>query len=420
MGGGMKPGTSLPRLRAAVEELRRQSPEPVCAYIYDLQALVRHVRWMRSSLPAGCELYYAAKANAEAPVLAALAPWVDGFEAASGGELAWLRRCRIEQPMLLGGPGKLDSDLEAALTGLPCTIHVESTGELERLSGIASRCGATARLCLRVNLRVAGLPGTRLTMGGTATPFGMDEEDLPVAIDMLRRHRSLRLEGFHFHLMSHQCDADRHVGLVQACLDAAHRWRRAYGLDIGLVNVGGGFGVDYTNPEGSFDWERFCAGLRQVLAARRETLQLRFEPGRFVTAACGWYVMEVLDIKRSHGRYFAVARGGTHHFRTPAAQGHDHPFVVMRGNRPPCIRRQRVTLVGQLCTPKDVLAREQPVDALATGDCLAFPLAGAYAWNISHQNFLMHPPPRMLYLSPDLTGAARSASTIRSGEPATP
>ena len=68
------------------------------------------------------------------------------------------------------------------------------------------------------------------------------------------------------------------------------------------------------------------------------------------------------------------------------------------GRALPALRDDRVTLVGQLCTPKDVLARSQPVAALAEGDCLVFPLAGAYAWNISHQNFLMHRAPRMVFL----------------------
>jgi diaminopimelate decarboxylase len=53
-----------------------------------------------------------------------------------------------------------------------------------------------------------------------------------------------------------------------------------------------------------------------------------------------------------------------------------------------------VTLVGQLCTPKDVLARDVEVPRLRAGDRLAFGLAGAYGWNISHHEFLMHDPPR--------------------------
>lgn len=394
----MNPYASLPRLRAALDDLRGEADDPVCAYVYDLDALALHARWMREALPEGCELYYAAKANADAPILDALAPWVDGFEAASGGELRWLRERQPGKPLLFGGPGKLDRELADAVREPGCTLHVESLGELRRLAAIVAGSSHGARVFLRMNIGVDGVGDTRLMMGGRPTPFGMDEADLPAAIALLREQPSLTLEGFHFHLMSHQRDADVQLRLVCAYLDAVHRWQREYGIAVHTVNAGGGFGVDYADPSRSFDWAAFCQGLRRMRVDRGETLRLRFEPGRFLSVACGWYVMEVLDIKRSHGEWFAVARGGTHHFRTPPAQGHDHPFVVLRGAGAPALSDERVTLVGQLCTPKDVLARAQPIDALAVGDCLAFPLAGAYAWNISHQNFLMHAPPRMVYL----------------------
>jgi len=394
----MNTSDSLPRLRAAVDRLRVESSEPVCAYVYDLDALQRHVRWMRAALPEGCELYYAAKANAEAPILETLAPWVDGFEAASGGELRWLRQAQPGKPLLFGGPGKLDSELELALDQPGCTLHVESLGELHRLAAIAKRLGRKAPIFLRMNIGVPGMGDTRLMMGGKPTPFGLDETDLPAALEALRGYPQLHLEGFHFHLMSHQRDAGAQLMLVRAYLDIVHRWQEEYGIKVRVVNAGGGFGVDYGEPARSFDWLDFCDGLKRLLSERQEALRLRFEPGRYVSVGCGWYVMEVLDIKRSHGEYFAVARGGTHHFRTPPAQGHDHPFVVLRGTQQPVVQDMRVTLVGQLCTPKDVLARQQPIAALAPGDCLAFSLAGAYAWNISHQNFLMHPPPRMVFL----------------------
>lgn len=395
----MNVDASLPRVREAIAGLRASRDEPVCAYVYDLDALASHVRWMRERLPDGCELYYAAKANADEPILRTLAPWVDGFEAASGGELRWLRQCQPGYPLLFGGPGKLDSELVDALAQPGCTLHVESLGELRRVARIAEASKRPASIFLRMNIGIDGVGDTRLMMGGKPTPFGMDEADLAAALAIVRHHASwLSLEGFHFHLMSHQRDAAVQLRLVRAYLDTVHRWQDIYGISVRTVNVGGGFGVDYADPSRSFDWAAFCDGLRTMLDERKETLRLRFEPGRYVSVACGWYVMEVLDIKRSHGELFAVARGGTHHFRTPPAQGHDHPFVVLRGDTTPDITEATVTLVGQLCTPKDVLARQQPVQALAVGDCLAFPLAGAYAWNISHQNFLMHQPPTMLYL----------------------
>lgn len=57
-----------------------------------------------------------------------------------------------------------------------------------------------------------------------------------------------------------------------------------------------------------------------------------------------------------------------------------------------------MTVVGQLCTPKDVLARDIQTIRLRAGDLVAFGLAGAYAWNISHHSFLMHPQPGFHYV----------------------
>ncbi|WP_369979913.1 type III PLP-dependent enzyme [Xanthomonas bundabergensis] len=385
-------------LAAALAQLRERGDAPVCAYVYDLAALRRHAAAMRAQLPADCELYYAAKANAEPPLLRTLAPWVDGFEAASGGELQWLREHQPGRPLLFGGPGKLDSELQLAVSIAECTLHVESLGELQRLARIAALGGRRVPLFLRMNIAVPGMQDTRLMMGGRPSPFGLDALDLDAALQSLREAPALQLAGFHFHLLSHQCDAQAQLHLLGGYLQAVQGWRQAHALGPLTVNAGGGFGVNYADAAASFDWATFCAGLPALLRAHGDGLRLRLEPGRYVSANCGWYLMEVLDIKRSHGEWFAIGRGGTHHFRTPAAQGHDHPFLVLRGTQPPLLRDARVTLVGQLCTPKDVLARAQPVAALAPGDCLAFPLAGAYAWNISHQRFLMHPPPQMLFV----------------------
>ncbi len=108
---------------------------------------------------------------------------------------------------------------------------------------------------------------------------------------------------------------------------------------------------------------------------------MRFEIGRFLSAFCGYYAVEVLDTKVSHGEGFLVCRGGTHQFRLPAAQGHDHPVIHL----PRDPRRSREgerrawTVVGQLCTPKDVLSRQQALQGVEVGDLLVLPLAGAMA-----------------------------------------
>lgn len=363
--------------------LRLQGEEPLAAFVYDLGALRAHCRRLRGALPAGVELFYAIKANSELPLLEVIEQELHGFEVASGGELALLHEHFPTTPVLFGGPGKTDSELRQALAHPVEILHVESLWELERLRG------ARADVLLRVNPALEHAEDSPMLMAGRPSPFGMEPADLPRAFELLQG-TELRCLGFHLHTRSLQLDAANHLQLLEAYFALARTWG-----PLTQLNVGGGIGVNYRRPAEQFPWEAFCAALRPP-----PDVLVRFECGRFVTAFCGYYAMEVLDLKRSHGEVFAVCRGGTHHFRLPAAQGHSHPFEVLPGRRRGRVMTNlALNVVGQLCTPKDRLATGAPVDEVGIGDLLVFPLAGAYGWNISHQQFLRHPPPAVVYLS---------------------
>ncbi|MFC0555236.1 alanine racemase [Planotetraspora thailandica] len=340
------------------------------AYVYDLAGLDAHVATVREALD-GVELYYAVKANPDPELLRVLAPYVDGFEVSSGGELAHVRELFPDAPVALGGPGKTDAELFADVTRL----HVESPSELRRL--LAS--GRPADVLLRANLDLP-IGGASLVMGGGATPFGMDPADIAECMDLLERQDAVRLRGLHAHLAS-GLDAPRLLELAADVLDFARR------LGFTEVNLGGGMAVSYADPEEIFDWHAYGKGLAGL---RRPGEVLRVEPGRSLTVYCGRYVTQVIDVKRVHGELFAVVAGGTHHLRTPATKGHDQPLAGGEPGEP-------ITIVGQLCTPKDVLARGVPV-RLEVGDVVEFAMAGAYAWNISHHDFLMHPKPGFHYI----------------------
>src|SRR3954451_496417 len=118
---------------------RRLGQDQLPAYVYDLPALRDHVVGIRSALdvPGGPEIFYAAKANPEAPILRTVAPHVHGIEVASGGELEHVRTALPEARIAFGGPGKTDAELLLALCLGVERIHVESPYELRRLADIA-------------------------------------------------------------------------------------------------------------------------------------------------------------------------------------------------------------------------------------------------------------------------------------------
>jgi 2-[(L-alanin-3-ylcarbamoyl)methyl]-2-hydroxybutanedioate decarboxylase len=384
-----------PRVEAAVRAAHR----PVCAYIYDTDVLAATVADLRAALPSGSLLCYAVKANSDPRLLAALADHVDGFEVASGGELDLAIRTDTRL-LVFGGPGKTDAELVAAMHA-GALINVESPLELRRLAHLAE--GWPVHVLLRVNRDLPAPAGSH-TMTGAPTPFGIDERDLASTVDLSRR-LGVTPEGFHLHAVSNNLDAAAHAAYVVEAVRWAVSAARAYDLSLRYVNVGGGFGVDYTGGS-RFDLAALRVGLSTLdtRVADQFTPRLIFEPGRFLVAPAGWYAAEVLDLKRNHGRTFAVLRGGTHHFRLPAAWGYNHPFTVVEMDgwaypfSRPEVRNTCVDAVGELCTPRDVLSRDQPVDRLGVGDVLAFGNTGAYGWDISHRDFLRHPYPQMIYL----------------------
>lgn len=378
------------------------------AYVYDLAALRDHACAVRDALPERVELYYAAKANPEPEILAALGPYVDGYEVSSGGELAHVAQAVPGRPLAFGGPGKTPEEVTAALAAGTERFHVESEYELRMLAELARRVAPERRVAVlpRVNLPVAdgSLAGSSLAMGGRPTPFGMDPGRVGPVFSALTdgTYPQLELRGVHAHLAS-GLEAPAQVAVAESVV----AWATGLGVRLEEVNVGGGMHVDYADPERRFDWAAYGEGLAR-LTERHPELTLRIEPGRALTAYCGWYATEVLDVKHSHGEEFAVVRGGTHHLRTPATKGHDQPCSVLPVDTwphpwaRPVAESEQVTLAGQLCTPKDLLARRVPAPGLRAGDRVAFALAGAYAWNISHHDFLMHPRPGFHFL--DTTG----------------
>jgi diaminopimelate decarboxylase len=385
---------------AAIDEARTQHEDPLALFVYDLDALKQHVTQVMAALPEGVELYYAIKANSEPQILAALAPLVHGFEISSGGEIDRLQACPTRKPFIFSGPGKLDSDLRSALQHQVEAIHIESLNEIVRLQRLALEAGRVQDVLLRINPELPSPLSSKLAMAGTATPFGIDEAELAQAVSWVDNASHLRLKGFHVHAMSHQSLVERHEQLLDLYLQRWPQWK-ALSADpaaITHLNVGGGIGVNYLGPQ-QFDWQRLCAHLGQSLAACADAPIVRFEPGRFISAFCGYYAIEVLDRKTSHGKHFLVCRGGTHQFRLPVAQGHDHPVIHLPRHRVTSTApQQEWTVVGQLCTPKDVLSRDCPLTDVEIGDMLVLPLAGAYGYNISHADFLCHPRPPQVFV----------------------
>ncbi|OCA84981.1 type III PLP-dependent enzyme [Pseudobacillus wudalianchiensis] len=388
----------------AIKRLKEEKNEPLCSYLYDLVHLRKHVEQVTGMLPENCRMYYAMKANSEKEILETVYPFIEGFEVASIGEVKKARAVSPTVPVIFGGPGKTDDELAGGILENVQLFHVESMQELKRLAIIAEQLDKKVSVLLRMNLR-GPFPSATLHMAGRPTQFGIDEAQAEEAIQLALSCPSLQLEGFHFHSISNNLNHKRHIELINIYFEKAKDWSQKYDFPLAYINVGGGIGVNFSDLHQSFHWDGFTDELQRLIVQENmQDVTIIFECGRFLTSSCGYYAVEIIDIKETHSKAFAVIRGGTQHFRLPVSWQHNHPFTIIPIEkwRYPFERKavgsQEITIVGQLCTPKDVFAKDVMIEELRIGDIIMFLYTGAYSWSISHHDFLSHPHPQQLFL----------------------
>ncbi|MER5409834.1 type III PLP-dependent enzyme [Streptomyces sp. NPDC002769] len=397
--------------RAVRDRILSLSPTELPAYVYDLVALRAHAASVRAALPDRVELYYAVQANGEPEILAELGPYVDGYKVSSGIELDHVAEAAVDRPRVFGGTEKTPTELADALERGVTRFQVESEYELYMLAGLAQRHAPDRRVAVlpRFDLPVAG-DLLAADGGGAATASGLDPARADTIVGLLTdgSYPSLELRGVHAHL-ANGVHAEEHLALAESVVAWTLELAARNGLQLTEVDIGGGMAVDYDRPERRFDWHAYGEGLARLAAAHPE-LTLRIEPGRALTAYCGWYASEVLDVEHGSSEDFAVIRGGAVHLRTPVTGRHDQPWSVLEVEPwpyswpRPVVRRERATLTGQLSTPKDVLVRDVRAQGLRAGDRVVFSLAGAYTSSAPHPAPARCPEPGFHFLDAGADG----------------
>ena len=365
-------------------------------FVYSRDLIARRVADLRAAMPPRLALHYAVKANPFGPVLSAMAGLVDGFDIASGGELAMVSAAGIDPARVsFAGPGKRDRELEAAIAA-GVTLNLESEGEFARAMAIAERLGVTPRLAIRVNPEF-DLKGSGMKMGGGAKPFGVDAERVP-ALTREVVASGAEWRGFHIFAGSQALDAEAIADTQAQALALAARLAAESGTALPHCNLGGGMGIPYFPGDTPVDARLIGARLAEQFAQLPpELAQTEFciELGRYLVGEAGVYLTRIVDRKVSHGEVYLVTDGGLHH--QLAASGNFG--TVVRRNYPVAIAsrfdaepQEEASVVGCLCTPLDRLADKGHFPRAEVGDLVAVFCAGAYGASASPAQFLGQGP----------------------------
>jgi diaminopimelate decarboxylase len=315
---------------------------------------------------------YAMKANSNLAVIRALAACGAGADVVSGGELTRALAAGIDPTeIVFSGVGKTAAEMRQAIAAGIGQFNVESTPELERLSDIATAESATVNIAIRVNPDVDADTHHKISTGRHHDKFGID---IGQAREIYARAATLpgiAPTSVAVHIGSQLTDLSPFRDAFARVAELV-RELRADGHDITTLDLGGGLGIDYgqgTPP----DPRDYAAVVAETVGDLGCTLV--FEPGRFLAGPAGVLLSEVIYVKDTGTRRFAIVDAAMNDLVRPAMYEAHHEIMSVRA---PDGESRTYDIVGPVCETGDTFATGRDMPTLAAGELLVIRDAGAY------------------------------------------
>lgn len=348
-------------------------------YYYDTALLGDTLQALRNAVgdASAFHVHYAVKANANPRILRLIAEAGLGADCVSGGEVAAALAAGFPaSKIVFAGVGKSDREILLGLdNGIAC-FNVESIPELEVINQLALARGKRAKVAFRINPDVDAHTHEKITTGLNENKFGISMNDMVEAIRMAEALSAIDFVGLHFHIGSQILQLDVYAALCERINELQDRLEML-GLPVGHINVGGGLGIDYEQPDAHPipDFESYFDIFRRHLRLRPGQ-ELHFELGRSVVAQCGSLIARALYVKKGHTKQFLIVDAGFTELIRPALYGAVH--VMQNPSASACAPSEIYDVVGPICESSDVFGKDVQLPRSQRGDFIAFRSAGAY------------------------------------------
>ncbi|WP_276347764.1 diaminopimelate decarboxylase [Daejeonella sp. JGW-45] len=347
-------------------------------YYYDLALLGETLQSCKSAADKyGFHVHYAFKANFNERVLQAIQAVGFGADCVSGNEVKKAIEIGFApEKVVFAGVGKSDREIIQALDNDIYCFNVESVQELGVINGLAAERGKIARVAIRINPNVDAHTHHYITTGLEENKFGVNQWELKACAEELRRSANLKLIGIHFHIGSQITNLEIFRSLCVRANELS-QWFEDHGFQLQILNVGGGFGVNYQDPEGSAvnDFASYFEVFDKFLE-RKPGQEVHFELGRALVAQSGNLISRVLYVKNGLKKNFLILDAGMTELMRPALYQAYHKIENISADASGDLVKYDV--VGPICESTDWLGKEVELPLSKRGDLIAIRTAGAY------------------------------------------
>jgi len=359
-------------------------------YYYDINLLENTLQVIKNeSEKYGYHIHYAVKANANKNILSKINSYGLGADCVSGNEVsAAINAGFPSSKVVFAGVGKSDKEIITGLKNNIGCFNVESIPELEVINELAEKEGVVANIALRINPNVKANTHHYITTGLEENKFGIYIWDLEKVMDKIDELKNVSFKGIHFHIGSQINDLE---SFKQLCtrVNELQEWFEQRRSIPQIVNVGGGLGVDYQNPDEQPvpDFAAFFKVFNDFLELK-EGQEVHFELGRSVVCQSGTLISKVIYVKEGVNTNFAIIDAGMSDLIRPALYQAYHKIQNLSSTE----EDAKYDVVGPICESSDCFGKAVTLPETKRGDVIAIRSAGAYGEIMANQYNLRELP----------------------------
>lgn len=323
-----------------------------------------------------------------------------GVDVVSGGELYTALKAGFPaEKIYFHGNNKTDDEISMALKNGVGRIVVDNVFELDTLNKIAGELGKTADILFRIKPGIDAHTHSFVQTGQIDSKFGValetgEAEEIIKTADKLP---NINVVGVHCHIGSQIFELAPFELAAEKMMNFIGDLKDKYGIEIKELNLGGGYGIKYTESDTPIDYDKYIQAVSNVVRSISEerNIPLPFivmEPGRSITAEAGLTVYKVGAVKHIPDvRTYISVDGGMGD--NPRYILYESEYEAVRVHEPLAEKNMTATIAGKCCESGDILIKDAKLPDIKNGDLIAVLATGAYNYSMaSNYNRIPRPP----------------------------
>ena len=383
-------------------EIAKEYGTPV--YVMDEDLIRKNCRDFRESIEkfyGGKGLVcYASKAFACKEMYRVVESEGCGADVVSGGEIYTAVKAGVSpEKLVFHGNNKTDEEIEMALEYNIGRIVVDNIYELKKIDTLAKSQNKTANIMLRIKPGIDAHTHNFIKTGQIDSKFGfaLETGEAFEAVKLAITHPNLNLRGLHCHIGSQILETEPFCAAAEVMIGFIAKIKNELGHEIDDLNLGGGFGICYTEADDPKPYASFMEAVSKVVHSKCEELGVKLpfiliEPGRSIAGPAGitLYTVGAKKIIPNIRTYVSIDGGMCDNPRYILYQSEYDALVANKADKP---KDTKVTIAGKCCESGDLIGENMPLQDVEAGDIIAVCATGAYNYSMSsNYNRLQKPP----------------------------